>query len=51
MKKALDKAGKQSELVAYADWHGFYHEPNRVDLYTRIEKFLLECTAEAGKAA
>lgn len=51
MKAALDTAEKENQLVFYEDGHGFVHEPNRIDFYTRLEKFLVECTAPGGSAS
>ena len=51
MKAALDDAGKKSELVIYEDSHGFVHQPNRIDFYQRLEKFLKECTAQRRRTA
>jgi dipeptidyl aminopeptidase/acylaminoacyl peptidase len=45
MQDALEAAGKESEIVLYEDWHGFIHQPNRVDFYTRLRDFLQTCTA------
>ena len=45
MQDALEAAGKKSEIVLYEDWHGFIHQPNRVDFYTRLRDFLQTCTA------
>jgi len=45
MQDALEDAGKESEIVLYEDWHGFIHQPNRIDFYTRLRDFLQTCTA------
>lgn len=45
MKDALDEAGVKNETIFYEDWHGFIHEPNRVDFSRRLRDFLLRCTA------
>ncbi|MDG2008852.1 MAG: prolyl oligopeptidase family serine peptidase [Candidatus Binatia bacterium] len=45
MQDALEDAEKKSEIVLYEDWHGFIHQPNRIDFYTRLRDFLQTCTA------
>ena len=46
MAEALEKAGAEYEAIYYEDWHGFVHQPNRIDFYSRLRSFLQECTAD-----
>ena len=51
MKKALDRAGQKPEwIVKDEEGHGFVKTENRVDMYTRMLKFLNQhLSAEGGK--
>ncbi len=41
LRNAVEQHNKQVEWVAYGDeWHGLYHEENRIDFYKRVEAFL-----------
>ena len=44
MAAALRTAGREPEVVFYEDWHGFIHQPNRIDFFKRLERFLAACT-------
>lgn len=37
--------GRDPEVVYYGEWHGFVHQPNRIDFYKKLQDFQLECTA------
>jgi dipeptidyl aminopeptidase/acylaminoacyl peptidase len=43
MRAAMRAAGKEPEYVVYiGEGHGFLKMENRLDFYTRMEKFLAE---------
>ena len=46
MAEALKAEGREPEVVFYEDWHGFIHQPNRIDFFKRLRRFLVACTAD-----
>ena len=46
MVEALEAEGRSPQVAYYEDWHGFIHQPNRIDFYSKLQAFLVECTSK-----